>query len=240
VFLDGAREALDGVTRTVGAARNMAAALTGRLSVGLHVAATCELTTAALSEFQRRFPDVEVSFRTFELTQPAGGLLDRSADVAFVSPPLDAPGLQLEVLTEDDRVFVLAADHPLAGRDTLTLADVAGWPWVAAQPSTDGCEPNSWRDERLINPRPGGDQPIIGAAASTITEWREHIVAGRGISLCPISVEMFYPRPGLAFVRSEGVPRATICVAWRGDDTSPVVRRFIEVVTEFVRSAAAH
>jgi len=240
VFLDGAREALDGVTRTVGAARNTAGALTGRLSVGLHVSATCELTTAALSEFKRSCPDVEVSLRTFELTQPAGGLLDRSADVAFVSPPLDAPGLQLEVLTEDDRVFVLAADHPLAGRDTLTLADVAGWPWVAAQPSTDGCEPNSWRDERLINPRPGGDQPIIGAAASTITEWREHIVAGRGISLCPISVEMFYPRPGLAFVRSEGVPRATICVAWRGDDTSPVVRRFIEVVTEFVRSAAAH
>jgi len=34
VFLDGAREALDGVTRTVGAARNTAGALTGRLSVG--------------------------------------------------------------------------------------------------------------------------------------------------------------------------------------------------------------
>jgi len=32
----------------------------------------------------------------------------------------------------EDRVFVLAAGHPLARRESLGLADVAGLPWIAA------------------------------------------------------------------------------------------------------------
>jgi DNA-binding transcriptional LysR family regulator len=128
-------------------------------------------------------------------------------------------------------VFVLPAGHPLAQRDKLGLADVAGLPWIAAEAATDGCDPVRWRDDWLIDPRPGGDQPIIGAVARTIDEWREHVVAGHGISLCPASAETFYARPGLAFVASQGVPPSVICVAWRADDTAPTVHRFVDLVT---------
>ena len=102
---------------------------------------------------------------------------------------------------------------------------------VAAEAATDGCDPVRWRDDWLIDPRPGGDQPIIGAVARTIDEWREHVVAGHGISLCPASAETFYARPGLAFVASQGVPPSVICVAWRADDTAPTVHRFVDLVT---------
>jgi DNA-binding transcriptional LysR family regulator len=149
--------------------------------------------------------------------------------VAFVRPPIQAPGLRLEYLAEEPRVFVLPAGHPLAGRDELGLSDVAGLPWISAQRATDGCDPTTWRDDWLISPRPGGDQPIIGAVAATIDEWREYVVAGRGISLCPASAETFYARPGLVFVASRGVPPAQLCVAWRADDASAAVARFVEI-----------
>jgi len=128
-------------------------------------------------------------------------------------------------------VFVLPADHPLALRDRLALSDTAGLPWVAAETATDGCDPARWRDDWLINPRPGGAVPVIGAVARTIEEWREYVVAGRGISLCPASAETFYARPGLAFVASSGMPPARLCVAWRATDASPALRKFVEVVT---------
>jgi len=234
-FLEGARATLAALDRGVSAARNSAHAISGVLPVGLNVAAGGELPTTLLAAFQRAHPQVEIRLRTFELTHPAAGLLDCSTDVAFVRPPVRAPGIKLASLAEEPRVFVLPAGHHLAGRDHLGLSDTAGLPWIAAETATDGCDPASWRDDWLVSPRPGGDQPVIGAVARTIDEWREYVVAGRGISLCPASAETFYARPGLAFVASRDVPPAVLCVAWRARDTSPAVRRFVEVVTTAAR-----
>ncbi len=234
-FLDAAQDTLASLDRAVAAARNAARVLSGELTVGLHVAAGGEVPTALLAAVEQAEPQLVIRLRTFELSQPATGLIDRSAQVAFVRPPV-APGISLRQVAAEPRVFVLPAGHPLATRPSLTLADVAGLPWIAAEEATDGSDPVLWRDDWLLRPRPGGDQPIIGALARTIDEWREHIVAGRGVSLCPASAEMFYARPGLAFVPSEGVPPAALCVAWRTQDTSPLVHQFVEIVTAEARA----
>lgn len=238
-FLEGSRSTLADLDRAVAAARNAARAVAGELIVGLNVAAGGELPTELIAAFGRTEPQVSVRLRTYELNEPAGGLLDRSADVSFVRPPLDAAGLCLEEIASEPRVFVLPAGHPLASRSCLRLADVAGLPWVAAEEATDGSDPVRWRDDWLMSPRPGGDVPIIGAVARTIDEWREHVVAGHGVSLCPASAETFHARPGIAFVASEGVPPAVLCIAWRAEDSRPAVRRFVEVVTSATRAAGA-
>ena len=229
-FLESARDTLASLDRAVAAAHNAARAVTGELTVGLSVAASGALPTALLAAFGAVEPQVETRLRTFELDQPGAGLLDHSADISFVRPPVAAPGIKIQQIAEEPRVFVLPSGHTLAGRQSLTMADVAGLPWIAAADATDGSDPQRWRDDWLARPRPGGDQPIIGGVARTIDEWRELVVAGRGISLCPASAELFYARPGLAFVRASGVPPAALCLAWRADDASPVVHRFIEVV----------
>jgi DNA-binding transcriptional LysR family regulator len=237
-FLAGARATLAELDRAAAAAQNSARTITGVLLVGLSVAAGGELPTALLAEFQRAEPQVEIRLHTFELNSPAAGLLDHSTDVAFVRPPVRADGVKLELLAEEPRVFVLPSGHPLASRGHIDLADTAGLPWIAAPPASDGCEPGAWRDDWLVNPRPGGDLPVVGAVARTIDEWREYVVAGRGISLCPASAETYYARPGLAFVASSGVPTAKLCLAWRAADTRAAVRRFADIVTTAARAAA--
>ena len=72
---------------------------------------------------------------------------------------------------------------------------------------------------------------VIGAVARTIEEWREHIVAGHGISLCPASAETHNARPGIVFVPGKDTPSTALCVAWRADDNRPAVRSFVEFVT---------
>lgn len=230
-FLVGARATLTELDRAVAAALNSATAVSGVLPVGLNVAAAGELPSELLARFQRAEPDVEVRLRTFDLTHPAAGLLDHSTDVAFVRPPVRAEGITVRQLAAEPRVFVLAADHPLARRAALELGDTAGLPWITAAAAADGCDPTAWRDDWLMSPRPTGDQPIIGAIARTIEEWREYAVAGRGISLCPASAERFYARPGLAFVAAQAVPPAQLCLAWRTSDTTAAVRRFVDFAT---------
>jgi DNA-binding transcriptional LysR family regulator len=236
-FLRAARDTLAGLDRGVTAARNAASAVSGKLAIGLSGAAGAEIRTSVIAAFERAYPRVEVSLHSFDLTCPAAGLLDGSSDVALVRPPVAAPGITLREIWREPRVFVLAAGHPLAGRAVLGLADVAGLPWIAAAPATDGCDPASWRDDFLLSPRPGGDVPVIGATAATIEEWREYIAAGKGISLCPASAEQFGTRPGIAFVPGEGVPPTAMCVAWRASDARDIVRCFAELAASVARGA---
>jgi DNA-binding transcriptional LysR family regulator len=168
--------------------------------------------------------------RTYDVTCPAAGLLDRSSDVAFVIPPVDAGDISLRTIATESRVFVLPANHSLAPRKRISLADVAGIPWVAADVATDGCDPTAWRDDWLVNPRPAGDQVTIGAIGRTVDEFREHIIAGRGIMLCPASAAVYHARPELAFVETAGVPPVELSVAWRTENTNPIVRAFIQYV----------
>ena len=90
-FLDGARSTLAELDRAASAARNSAHAIGGVLPVGLSVAAGGDLPTQILAAFQREEPGTDVRLNSFELTHPAGGLLDRSTDVAFVRPPIRRP-----------------------------------------------------------------------------------------------------------------------------------------------------
>jgi len=233
-FLTVARETLATLDRGVTAARNAARVIPGTLSVGISLTAGGDTRSMLLTAFERAYPQVDMRLATFDLTEPACGLLDYSSDVALLRPPVAAAGIELRQVSEEPRVFVVPAGHPLASRQVLTLADVAGQPWVAAGLATDGCEPARWRDEWLVNPRPGGDVPVIGAVARTIEEWREHIVAGHGLSLCPASAGTHNARPGIAFVPSKDMPPTPLCVAWRGADDRPIVRSFVE----FVRSVA--
>ena len=231
-FLDAARQVLADLDRGVTAARNAARAVAGKLSVGLGPGCENETRTRLLTAFERAYPGVEVDLRAFDMTQPSAGLLDRDSDVALVRPPVAAPGIELCVVRSEPRVFVLPAGHPLASRDELRPADVAGLPFVTADLATDGCEPAAWRDDWLIGSRPDGEVPIIGATARTVDDWCEHVAAGHGIGLCPASAARFHGRPGVCFVPSAGLPPALMCAAWRTGDTRPAVRHFVSLAAE--------
>ena len=231
-FLDAARAVLADLDRGVAAARNAARAVAGKLSVGIGPGCENETRTRLLTAFEGANPEVDVRMQTFDMTQPSAGLLDHSCDVALLRPPVAAPGIELLMVRSEPRVFALPVGHALSGREELRLADVAGLPFVTAEPATDGCEPTAWQDDWLIKPRPGGDIPIIGVTARTVDEWCEHVAAGHGISLCPASAARFHGRPGVCFVSSTGLPPTTMCVAWRSGDTRPAVQHFISLAAE--------
>lgn len=233
-FLTAARETLAGLDRGVAGARNAARAVSGKLTLGIGSGCENETRTRLLTAFERVYPDVEMNLQVFDMTQPSAGLLDHSSDVALLRPPVAAPGIELVVVRSEPRAFVLPAGHALAASEKLTLADVAGLPFVTADLATDGCEPRAWQDDWLIRPRPGGDVPIIGATARTVDDWCEHVAAGHGIGLCPASAATFHGRPGVCFIPSTGLTPTTMCVAWRTGDTRPPVQRFVSLATQSV------
>jgi len=68
-----------------------------------------------------------------------------------------------------------------------------------------------------------------GRRPPTIEEWREHVAADRGISLCPASPGAFRARPVIVFVPAREVLPISPCVAWRADGMRPEVLAFVQV-----------
>jgi DNA-binding transcriptional LysR family regulator len=229
-FLEGARETLSRLERAQAAARNLGGAVAGQLRVGIN-AGCGEAARRILHNFERAYPQVEISLRSFDMTHPAGGLLDCSTDVAFVWLPVDAPGLELRRLEAESRMLMLPDTHPFAERDSVDLAETFAFPWIAFDLAVDGCEPAAWRNDWLPVKRPDGTRPVIGAVARNVDEYREHVLAGHGIGLVPASTLEYCPRPGLAFIPSRGADPACQCAAWRANDLNPLVARFAEMVT---------
>ncbi|CAM5736208.1 LysR family transcriptional regulator OS=Streptomyces tendae OX=1932 GN=GUR47_03855 PE=3 SV=1 [Streptomyces tendae] len=131
------------------------------------------------------------------------------ADVALVHAPFDGTGLDTETLAVEARVAVLAADHPLAGRDRLELADLGL--------DADGVQ--GYVDEA----RRGHDD-----LAQVLTA----VSLGKVVTLLPASVSARYPRPGVAYRPVLDAPPVVLSLAWPSQSRSTATAALVRAATE--------
>jgi DNA-binding transcriptional LysR family regulator len=209
VLLDQARpalESLDGAVRraqrAAGPRRRLVLALKADLEGGL-----LESILTAYREQPEAIP-VEVSFGDWDLL--AERLRDGRADVALIYTDFDEDGLDHEVLLEEPHVVALAAGHPLAARDVITLADLE----PDHRPAASG---------RLWWPVDSATPPRFDGLSQMI----QLIELGELVAFLSPSVAGRYQRPGLVTRPLEGVPDARLVVAWPRTATSPALAAFI-------------
>src|SRR6267142_1214659 len=130
-------------------------------------------------------------------------LHDGRADVSYVRLPADQSGLQVRALLAEPRVAVLPAGHRLAGKDTIAIADLAGEHLL----QDPGAVPE-WRDIATeMRARRCRSAPVF----RTVEEKLEHVAAGHGIVLLPLSTAVFYTRPGVAYSYVSDIPPNQVC-----------------------------
>ncbi len=84
-----------------------------------------------LLRFVRQFPEVRVELRQSAPAAIAEALLHGEADIGIATEALDGhPGLRTFPCFTWDHLVVVPPGHPLAGRENLTLADIAAWPII--------------------------------------------------------------------------------------------------------------
>ena len=103
-------------------------------SEGLTIAAG--QTTAAmvlpeyLEEFQRRHPDVPINVRVAPGRQRMRWLRAYEVDIVVAAVDLPPPDLEFHPISSSEIVFITPEDHPLAGRESVDLAEIAAYPAV--------------------------------------------------------------------------------------------------------------
>ncbi|MER6354709.1 LysR family substrate-binding domain-containing protein, partial [Streptomyces sp. NPDC001634] len=167
------------------------------------------VVTRALRDFGAAHPDVEVHARRVEWDDQEELILDGTVDIAYVRRPVREQGLKLLPLFSEARVAMLPADHRLAGKQELSLADLADEPRLSyATPAT---------------PAGPDDLPI-----RTIEEKFECVASGAGITLVPESVARQYSRPDITYVPVPEADPDEVLLAWEASRRSPLIPAFVQ------------
>ncbi|MDH2391129.1 LysR family transcriptional regulator [Streptomyces sp. HNM0663] len=222
VFLPLATALLRSADRA--AARTRAAALPSRITIGYTPGI---IITPAVRELRREHPEAEVRTLHLAADAPRPALLDHRVDAVVTRLPLRTEGLDVTALHDEPRVLVVPRDHRLAGRESVTLDDIADEPL----PKVRGADPllsAFWR----IDPRPDGSPAPDGPLVEADEDKYELVAAGQAVTVSA-GVRARTLRPDLTTVPLEGVEPSHVILATRDRDRN-------RLVAAFRRHARAH
>lgn len=100
----------------------------GRLTIGqLRVAAVGPFhATEMVARFLQDFPDIQVSMLLGNSDQTLQRILELEADVALLAHVVDDPRVHSIAFSTHEVVVFVDADHPWNGRDSVSIAELAG------------------------------------------------------------------------------------------------------------------
>jgi DNA-binding transcriptional LysR family regulator len=169
---------------------------------------------------QRRWEEAQACALVFvQSNTPTAGLLESRCEISVVRRPVTDPGLESAVIGMERRYAALAADHPLAGRASIRLADFADLT-VAVDAETGTTNEDLWRAEA----RPAGFRVTHG-----VDEWLTLIASGRAAGISSEATAAQHPRPGVAYRLLEDAPPISVWLAWWKDNPPPALHALIEI-----------
>jgi DNA-binding transcriptional LysR family regulator len=211
VFLPQAKALLRSAAQA--AARTRAAAQPSRITIGY---TTNLIVTPAVLNLRRRHPDADVHTLHLGWNEPREALLDHRVDAVVARLPLTTDQLHVTILYDEPRVLLIPLDHRLAGKESVTLDDIAGEP-IPRLPD------QAWNAYWRIDPRPDGRPAPDGPLVEAVEDKNDLIASGQAVAIVPAGVT---PRPDLTTVPLHGVEPAHVVLATRADDRGRLVAAF--------------
>ncbi|MCW1959082.1 MAG: LysR family transcriptional regulator [Mycobacterium sp.] len=138
LFRDHARQVIDAVRLAKDSVSDYRGQLSGTIEFGFLVSCGRLDLPKVLGEFHRDYPFVRIRLQQSQshvgLTAYLSAIADGALDLALVSAPdVFPPRIEMRLLSEEPLLFVCRPDHHLAGRNGVTVAEIAdedliGWP----------------------------------------------------------------------------------------------------------------
>src|SRR3954447_11840885 len=220
---------LDALVADVAALRDEVA---GSVRLGVISSTARWLVPLLLTAMRERHPKVDVVVVDASTTSLAPQVASGQLDVAVVNLPVTGTDLHTEILFEEDFLLVAPAGHPLAERQSVDIAELAGVPLLLPPPGT------GFRGE------------LDGAAAAagvTLTPLAEidgvrlitsMVFQGYGPAVLPATGVSSWGEGPWRAVRLSGMPRRQVGLTQRrrGLPSAPA-RALVGVLTELVAEA---
>ncbi|WP_166969930.1 LysR family transcriptional regulator [Brevibacterium atlanticum] len=223
---------VDGARRIARAAQQ---GLAGRVRIGFGGTSGYSILSRLAREVGQRHPGINLDLRPqMYCGEAAIALRDGEMDLAVVSPPAPA-GVDVHVIRQESVMLAVPSDHPMAGRESIGMAELTGQPFISYAPS-HGSQVREvmmrLADEAGFLPRIVQEAPdpysllaLVGAQVgmAIVVEPSEHIRID-----------------GVAYVRlDEGAEAFTLALGWRRNNPSEALARVIDIVRALLPSPFA-
>ena len=160
-------------------------------------------------------------------------VLDGDLDMAIVNTPVVEAGLESEPLFDEERIIVAPADHPLADRGTIDVADLAEHPVMLTPRGT------TFRDAIDQELAAAGVRLTAAAEVDGLRLLASLAYQGYAPALLPASSVSGYPDGNWSLVHVEGLARRSVgLVRNRRTTPSMPIRAAREVVLDVIREIA--
>ena len=229
-FLIEARAVLQRAEDAVKAARAIATGGSGELHVGYAPSLTTRILPPALRAFQAQLPSVRVKLHDFSTEEMLAGLREGKLQIAFVVrlTPAMLRGLHFQELARDPMCLAVAPKHPLAGRRTVTLAEVAREPLITY----------SRKDYPDAHEHLAGmfaaikAKPRIAEEHDSVSSLIAAVESGAGVAVAPQSLTCT-AGPRLKLIPISPAPEPLVVgAAWSKDGLTAAAERFLKCAKE--------
>ena len=160
-----------------------------------------------------------------------GPIRRREVDLSVSRLPLDQPDIVIGPLLSknDPRVVMVAIDHPLAGRDHISVEDFADYP---VRKPADVPE----LAEAICPSRTPSGRPIVPAdvKVNSISELLLLIARGRLVHPTVAPFAEHFRHPGIAIVPVRDLPPSSTALAWLRGYEHPARDAFVAIVEQVV------
>jgi DNA-binding transcriptional LysR family regulator len=216
----------------------------GRLRMASFPSAGATLMPLAIANFRRSHPDIAITLAEGEPEEMAPRLRAGEFDLAllFGFPGAGDPagtGLHTVTLLDDPMDVALPADHPLAGRPSLTLTDLSGEDWV----QTSAASPCARHVVRSC--LAAGFEPQASFESDDYETVQGLVAAGVGVALIPrLALTRVHPGIVVRALAPRSPARTVVAATVGGPGVPPAARTMVKVLADVAarypgRAAAA-
>jgi DNA-binding transcriptional LysR family regulator len=232
-FLTEAEAALGHLNLAISKAQQACRGEIGTLSIGINNSIANTILPRILREFKVQFPNVKIQIQEVTIAREIQMLQHRQLDAVFLRSPsfeqIRADLFSFEAILKEKFVVAVAATHPLAAQETISLRDLTDESILL--PSTD-LFPFYRQVVTLCHQ--AGFEPKIDSSidVSGVVALLSLVAAGFGVSILPDHVQTL-ERQGVTYRSLEGTDlNRQIAVVCRKDDPSIVLKQFIEMLRD--------
>lgn len=221
---------VDAVTADVAALRDE---VIGEVRIGLIGTTARWLVPEVMEVMSERFPmtRMRVSEGTTSVLEPQ--LISGALDLAVVLLPMPAPDIVTDPLFEEDMLLVVDRDHVHAGREEISMTELADIPLLLPPAGTP-------QRAELDDAAAGAGATLkVKAEVDGVRLTASLVFDGHGPSVMPATALPGYLRDRWRLVTVEGLPRRRVALAQqRRSFPTPPARALREVLKDVVQRTA--
>ncbi|NDR59206.1 LysR family transcriptional regulator [Aliiruegeria sabulilitoris] len=131
-----------------------------------------------VAQLKRELPEVDVKLKVGNRGEILSGLEDRAFDLALMGRPPRNPPVSATVIGPNPHLLVAAADHPLAGRESVSAEEILAEPFLAREYGSG----TRVLSERFLYGLDAGDPAEVIEMSSNETI-KQSVIAGLGIAI---------------------------------------------------------